>query len=55
MLWALLAVFQLQVANPATADRIPLLKNDGGLQLAGLAYGIATMRGLFRRANEEVG
>jgi mannonate dehydratase len=36
-------------------DHVPELKGDGGMRRAGVAYCIAQMRGLLRRANEEVG
>jgi mannonate dehydratase len=39
----------------AVPDHIPKLSGDDGLQRAGLAYCIASMRGMLRRANEEVG
>jgi mannonate dehydratase len=39
----------------AVPDHIPKLANDDGLQRAGLAYCIATMRSMLRRANEDVG
>jgi D-mannonate dehydratase len=39
----------------AVPDHIPKLSGDEELQRSGLAYCIATMRSLLRRANEEVG
>lgn len=39
----------------AIPDHIPHLEGDNGIQRAGLAYSIAYMRALLRRANEEVG
>jgi mannonate dehydratase len=39
----------------AVPDHIPKLNGDDALQRGGLAYCIASMRGLLRRANEEVG
>lgn len=36
-------------------DHVPELKGDPGMRRAGVAYCIAQMRGLLRRANEEVG
>src|SRR6516225_8401664 len=36
-------------------DHVPLLAGDQGIRPAGTAYCIAYMRGLLRRANEEVG
>lgn len=39
----------------AVPDHIPRLIGDDELQRGGLAYCVATMRGLLRRANEEVG
>ena len=38
----------------AVPDHIPKLDDDDGMQRAGLAYCIATMRVMLRRANEEV-
>lgn len=39
----------------AVPDHLPQLAGDPGLQRASLAYCVATMRALLRRANEEVG
>jgi len=39
----------------AVPDHIPRLAGDDPLQRAGLAYCIASMRGMLRRANEEAG
>jgi D-mannonate dehydratase len=36
-------------------DHVPELAGDRGIRPAGTAYCIASMRGLLRRANEEVG
>ena len=36
-------------------DHVPELAGDRGIRPAGTAYCIAHMRGLLRRANEEVG
>jgi mannonate dehydratase len=36
-------------------DHVPQLAEDKGIRPAGTAYCIAYMRGLLRRANEEVG
>jgi hypothetical protein len=36
-------------------DHVPHLAGDSGLLRAGTAYGIASMRAMLRRANEEVG
>ena len=39
----------------AVPDHIPKLAGDDGLQRAGLAYCIASMRTLLRRANQQAG
>jgi hypothetical protein len=36
-------------------DHVPQLGGDKGIRPAGTAYCIAAMRGMLRRANEEVG
>ena len=46
---------EVSFSGCAVPDHIPKLTGDDGLQRAGLAYCIASMRGLLRRANEEVG
>jgi D-mannonate dehydratase len=49
------ALREVGFSGCAVPDHIPKLTGDDGLQRAGLAYCIASMRGLLRRANEEVG
>jgi mannonate dehydratase len=49
------ALRQVGFSGAAEPDHVPLLAGDKGLRTAGTAYCIASMRGLLRRANEEVG
>jgi mannonate dehydratase len=49
------ALREVKYASGMVPDHIPRLDGDGREQRAGLAYSIAYMRGLLRRANEEAG
>jgi mannonate dehydratase len=49
------ALRQVGFSGAAEADHVPQLAGDKGMRPAGTAYCIASMRGLLRRANEEVG
>ena len=49
------ALRQVKFDGPAEPDHVPGLAGDTGIRRAGTAYIIASMRGLLRRANEEVG
>ena len=46
---------EVRFAGSMVPDHIPQLAGDSGIRRAGLAYCIAYMRSLLRRANEEVG
>lgn len=46
---------EVRYAGCVIPDHIPKLSGDDGLQRAGLAYCVAYMRALLRRANAEVG
>jgi mannonate dehydratase len=49
------ALRQVKFDGAAEPDHVPRLAGDQGLLRAGTAYCIASMRGMLRRANEEVG
>ena len=49
------ALRQVKFDGPAEPDHVPQLVGDTGVRRAGTAYIISSMRGLLRRANEEVG
>jgi mannonate dehydratase len=49
------ALRQVRFNGAAEPDHVPRLAGDSGLLRAGTAYCIASMRGMLRRANEEVG
>ena len=49
------ALRKVKFAGAAVPDHIPLLKGDDKFRRAGVAYCIANMRMMLRRANEEVG
>ena len=49
------ALRQVKFDGPAEPDHVPGLVGDTGIRRAGTAYIIASMKGLLRRANEEVG
>lgn len=49
------ALRQVKFDGAAEPDHVPQLTGDSGLRRSGTAYIIAYMRGLLRRANEEVG
>jgi mannonate dehydratase len=49
------ALRQVKFDGPAEPDHVPGLVGDTGMRRAGTAYIIASMRGLLRRANQEVG
>jgi mannonate dehydratase len=49
------ALRQVKFDGPAEPDHVPGLTGDTGIRRAGTAYIIASMKGLLRRANEEVG
>jgi len=46
---------QVRFSGAAEPDHVPHLAGDTGLLRAGTAYCLAVMRGMLRRANEEVG
>ena len=45
---------EVRFDGAAEPDHVPQLARDTGLHCAGTAYCIASMRGMLRRANEEV-
>ena len=49
------ALRKVKFSGAAVPDHIPLLKGDDKFRRAGVAYCIANMRMMLRRANEEVG
>jgi mannonate dehydratase len=49
------ALRQVGFRGPMEPDHVPQLAGDRGIRPAGTAYCIACMRGMLRRANEEVG
>jgi len=49
------ALREVRFAGTVVPDHVPQLVGDQGIRRAGTAYCIAYMRGLLRRANEEVG
>lgn len=49
------ALRQVRFNGSIVPDHVPELAGDKGMRRAGVAYCIAQMRGLLRRANEEVG
>jgi mannonate dehydratase len=49
------ALRQVKFNGTIVPDHVPELAGDKGMRRAGVAYCIAQMRGLLRRANEEVG
>ncbi|MBV6431151.1 MAG: Mannonate dehydratase [Bryobacteraceae bacterium] len=49
------ALRKVRFNGTAVPDHIPQLAGDNGIRRAGIAYCIAYMRSLLRRANEEVG
>jgi mannonate dehydratase len=49
------ALRQVRFNGGVEPDHVPRLAGDSGLLRAGTAYCIASMRGMLRRANEEVG
>lgn len=55
MYQVLKALREVRFSGAVEADHVPRLAGDSGLQRAGTAYCIACIRGLLRRANEEVG
>ena len=46
---------EVRFSGSAVPDHVPELAGDKGIRPAGTAYCIASMRGLLRRANQEVG
>ena len=55
MYQAMKALRKVRYTGAVMPDHIPQLAGDDGFRRAGLAYCIAYMRALLRRANEEVG
>ena len=49
------ALRQVRFNGSIVPDHVPEFVGDKGMRRAGVAYCIAQMRGLLRRANEEVG
>lgn len=49
------ALRQVRLNGIIVPDHVPEFAGDKGMRRAGVAYCIAQMRGLLRRANEEVG
>lgn len=46
---------EVRYAGPMVPDHVPAMAGDQGMNRAGTAYCISSMRALLRRANEEVG
>ena len=55
MYQVLKALRQVRFNGSVVPDHVPEFAGDTGMRRAGVAYCIASMRGLLRRANEEVG
>ena len=55
MYQVLKALRQVKFNGSIVPDHVPEFAGDTGMHRAGVAYCIASMRGLLRRANEEVG
>jgi len=49
------ALLKVKFNGTAVPDHVPLLKGDDKFRRAGVAYSIACMRAMLRRANQEVG
>jgi mannonate dehydratase len=49
------ALRQVGFSGVMEPDHVPQLAGDTGMRPSGTAYGVACLRALLRRANEEVG